>query len=204
MNTDTDFDTEELRNFYLSNRRFRQLSDFLNCDVLIVGRAFEKHPNPTELTRASMDEHSLSADELKRARIYCQKLVDVIEKLPSVLVGAIELDSGLDVETLRATKNKLKAWEETVEHWSIKRPRTGGREPAAEVILSALAEIFDEIQEPVTFGAKEEGSDPASFEPSTNFCRAVKEAFYIYELKTNWRSVSADFCKQRKNQNLQK
>ena len=76
------------------------------------------------------------------------------------------------------------------QHVKDRNPTTGGKDPRADQLAELVARIFEQTNQPITFGHREN-------EPTTDFCRAVKETLEICEAKlldrdyklylSNWR-----------------
>ena len=76
------------------------------------------------------------------------------------------------------------------QHVKDRNPTTGGKDPRADQLPELVARIFEQTNQPITFGHREN-------EPTTDFCRAVKETLEICEAKlldrdyklhlSNWR-----------------
>lgn len=76
------------------------------------------------------------------------------------------------------------------QHVKDRNPTTGGKDPRADQLAELVAIIFEQTNQPITFGHREN-------EPTTDFCRAVKETLEICEAKlldrdyklhlSNWR-----------------
>lgn len=59
-------------------------------------------------------------------------------------------------------------------HVKERNPTTGGQDPRADQLAELVARIFEETKKPITYGHIEN-------EPTTDFCRAVKETLEICE-----------------------
>ena len=76
------------------------------------------------------------------------------------------------------------------QHVKDRNPITGGKDPRADQLAELVARIFEQTNQPITFGHREN-------EPTTDFCRAVKVTLEICEAKlldrdyklhlSNWR-----------------
>lgn len=60
------------------------------------------------------------------------------------------------------------------QHIKDRNATTGGKDPRADQLAELVARIFEETNQPVTFGHREN-------EPTTDFCRAVKKTLEICE-----------------------
>ena len=60
------------------------------------------------------------------------------------------------------------------QHVKDRNPATGGKDPRADQLAELVARIYEQTNQPITFGHREN-------EPTTGYCRAVKETLEICE-----------------------
>ena len=121
--------------------------------------------------------NNLPEDERQRLQIEAQ------------LLGNSEADDNI-AHCLDTLTNELDSLVSHRQHVKERNPTTGGKDPRADQLAELAAKIFEQTKQPITFGHREN-------EPTTDFCRAVKETLEICEAKlldrdyklhlSNWR-----------------
>ena len=89
------------------------------------------------------------------------------------LLGNSETDDKI-AHCLYTLSNELDSLVSHRRHVRERNPTTGGKDPRADQLAELVARIFEQTNQPITFGHR-------GNEPTTGYCRAVKETLEICE-----------------------
>jgi len=161
---------------------YSEIAAFINCATEDLDHAFRglrtpEWVTPAHLTALTENTHALNeaARHAKNLDVSLRKLSD--EALTSLRnCGAITIEQ---VVHLGAVLSGDATW---LQDWRGQHDRTGGQNPAAEVVAEAMRRLFRRLRRPVTFGQTPDGG------PSTDFGRAVQFALGAFQLPTDWRN----------------
>ena len=176
-----------------------RLANSLNCTPKLVNSVwqelkldnFEDVHNIKELNDITKTYHQMMKliDKLKAH--YNNLPEDERQRLQieAHLLGNSEADDNI-AHCLDTLANELGSLVSHRQHVKERNPNTGGKDPRADQLAELVARIFEQTNQPITYGHREN-------EPTTDFCRAVKETLEICEAKlldrdytlhlSNWR-----------------
>ena len=188
MTNDIGFSQQEIR-----------LSDALNCTPELVHSVWQ------ELKLDNFEDVHDIKELNDITKIYHQmmKLIDKLKvhynnlpederqrlQIESHLLGNREAGNQI-AHCIDTLSRELESLVSHRQHVRERNPTTGGKDPRADQLAELVARIFEQTNQPITFGHREN-------EPTTDFCRAVKETLEICEAKlldrdyklhlSNWR-----------------
>ena len=192
-----------------NNITFKRISSIIGCSASIASEAWLK------LGLDLLDEPKELGDVREAVSIYgsaakhAQRVYNLLSGLPHAELErlAISQDTIItgSLESLKKLSGEL---EELYQHRRlvVKRNKsTGGKDPRADALAEMVAWIFIKVGKEITFGQMDD-------EPTTDYCRAVKEVLVICDNKrhspeelspyTNWRSPAQKaFNRYRGNAN---
>lgn len=176
-----------------------RLANSLNCTPKLVNSVwqelkldnFEDVHNIKELNDITKTYHQMMKliDKLKAH--YNNLPEDERQRLQieAHLLGNTEADDNI-AHCLDTLSDELDSLVFHRQHVKGRNPTTGGMDPRADQLAELVARIFEDTNQPITYGHREN-------EPTTDFCRAVKKTLEICEAKlldrdyklhlSNWR-----------------
>lgn len=207
MNDWGEFENEE--SFYASIKGYREIAETVGCSATEVGKAFDALEAPELYSRSQILEFDRLVEILDKAIPASEKLSSAIGQLAPLHVETngetvagptnihqimIEKAAGLKFEQVERLLKALKDYRHDFGETKSRLPRIGRTsEPAVALIHEGLANLFNGLGKPITFGHMEG-------EPTTDFGRAVSTAFRAFGLKTDWRRSTQDWCRKHKGE----
>ena len=181
------------------SRQEKRLAQALNCTPELVRAVwhelkldnFEDVHDIKELNEITKTYHQMMKLTDKLTAHYNNLPEDERQRLQieSHLLGNSEAGDKI-AHCLYTLSNELYSLISHRQHVKERNPTTGGKDPRADQLAELVARIFEQTNQPITFGHREN-------EPTTDFCRAVKETLEICEAKlldrdyklhlSNWR-----------------
>jgi hypothetical protein len=173
----------------IHNVRLRRLSVALDCDINLVDKVWkdlnlDRFDDPADLNdiRDAVASYDSAIKHVKR-------LIKLLEGLPvseeeRLLVARNDLIK-TSVKTLRNLNDELVSLHAHRQSVLDRNPSAGGSDPRADLLAELVAVIFEKTNRKVAFGLLDK-------EPSTLFCKAVRDVLLISD---NKRSVKNDNAK---------
>jgi hypothetical protein len=171
------------------NLRLKRISEALNCDATLAEEVWnnlnlDRFDDPADLNdiREAVASYDSAIKHLKR-------LIKLLEGLPvseedRLLVARNGLIKA-SIKTLRDLNDELVSLHAHRQSVLDRNPSAGGSDPRADLLAELVAVIFEKTNRKVAFGLLDK-------EPSTLFCKAVKDVLLICD---NKRSVKNDNAK---------
>ena len=181
------------------SRQEKRLAQALNCTPELVRAVwhelkldnFEDVHDIKELNEITKTYHQMMKLTDKLKAHYNNLPEDERQRLhiEAHLLGNSETDDKI-VHCIDTLSRELESLVSHRQHVKKRNPTTGGKDPRADQLAELVARIFENTDQPITYGHREN-------EPTTDFCRAVKETLEICEAKlldrdyklhlSNWR-----------------
>lgn len=170
----------------------------VGCDIEKVASAFENITPPELYSRSKLSSLDLDYEYLEDAVKHSERLSKSISGLTSHSAVMFEREAGMLVVDLNRLVYSLIRCRDDVKGKKSGQRRTGGREPAADLVCQGLITLFSELGHDVTFGHRE--SDPSTF-----FGNAVMVSFEAFNIGSDWRAFAQKWRSiARKNEDLKK
>ena len=171
------------------NLRLKRISAALNCDVALTEEVWndlnlDQFDDPADLN--DIRDVVVSYDSAIK---HVKRLIKLLEGLPvseeeRLLVARNDLIK-TSIKTLRNLDDELVSLHAHRQSVLDRNPSAGGSDPRADLLAELVAVIFEKTNRKVAFGLLDK-------EPSTLFCKAVRDVLLICD---NKRSVKNDNAK---------
>jgi len=201
---------ESEESFYSDIPEYRKIAETLGCKATDVGRAFDGLDSPSEYSRKQLLEYDRLVQILKVACPAAEALESALQKLDPISSDVdgvpqfepnnlnyvmITEEAKIGLNEIRSLTSALKRHRENFAAQKSRLPRNGRTgEPAPAIIHEGLKRLFKRLNLEIKFG-----HDPVDHEPNTKFSRAAKTAFLAYDLKTDWRRSTEEWCSKHKS-----
>ena len=192
-----------------NNITFKRISSAIGCSAGVASEAWLKlgldlldDPNELSNVREAVSIYGSAAKHIRR-------VYNLLSGLPNAELERLAISQDTIITgSLESLKELSQELEVLYQHRRLvvqRNKSTGGKDPRADAIAEMVAWIFITIGKEITFGQMDD-------EPTTDFCRAVREVLVICDNKrhspeelspyTNWRSPAQKaFNRYRDNAN---
>lgn len=161
---------------------FRQIGAFLECDEDKVYLAYYANPAPLGYLPEIVQERKAAIKEMRRLSARLEKAADIWEPLPHAMKSLVNHSGAITIPQLR---NGAKYCREVADHFETfsDTDGRGGKNHAALYVALGTAELFLNLERPITFGH-------VDGKPTTDFGRTVEFSLNVLDVNVDWRAVA--------------
>ena len=163
---------------------FRKISAYLGCDEYLVIDAFRGVNLPEWDTPEHLDTVIKATKAYNEAERHAKNLWRTLRQLSQPDIASLAHAGCVTIAQIEHLAKTLENDYKSLEEWSRKRYRAGGRNPAAYAISEGIRRVFRRMRKKITFGVTADSA------PSTEFTRAVEFALSAFGVKANFRGPS--------------
>ena len=160
------------------DRRNEEFAAYLQCDALLVEEVYTTSaiaviPDPEEAqeTRQTLETYKVAIKHFERFEA-------ALEQLPDVERGVFKIQKDHWSETILDLKKGLLSSFMVSQKRKERAAGQGRTNHQANAIAEFVAQVFEKLNKPITFGISGHGEGP-----NTDFGKAVKKCLGIYDVR---------------------
>ena len=160
------------------DRRNKEFAAYLQCDALLVEEVYTTSATALVPDPEEAQETRQTVETYKMAMKHFERFEAALAQLPEIEHGVFELQRDHWSKTLPILKDEMLSSLGVAERRKERAAGQGRTNHQASAIAEFVAQVFEKLHKPITFGISGHGEGP-----NTDFGKAVQKCLEIYNVR---------------------